>query len=121
MRSTLTGCLILVLLASSGAVMAEEHGSGVNHAAMPGMKAAGTSKAQMHMGHGQVNKVDTQNGKVNLTHGPIESLGWPGMTMDFSVKDPAILKKIKPGQKVEFEVVNEGPVNFYVKRFIPSK
>ena len=38
---------------------------------------------------GKINSIDTANRTINFTHGPIEALGWPGMTMDFVV-DPAV-------------------------------
>lgn len=77
--------------------------------------------AQAHKGQGTVNKVDAEKNKVNITHGPIKSLGWAGMTMDFQVKDKAVLNGIKPGQQVEFEVVNEGPGQFVIMRITPLK
>jgi Cu(I)/Ag(I) efflux system membrane fusion protein len=102
------------LLATSTAALAENH---MQHMSQSDMHAA----AQAHMGQGVVNKIDLQHNKVNMTHGPIPSLQWPGMTMDFSVKDAAILKGIKPGQKVTFEVVNEGPRKYFVTRITPQK
>lgn len=59
--------------------------------------------AQSHKAKGTVNKVNP-DGTVNITHGPVDSLGWPGMTMDFQVKDKALLKGIKAGQKIDFEI-----------------
>ena len=115
MRHLFTNSLLVVLLAGSGAVIAAEHGA-MDHSAMKAM-----TKAQLHPGHGKVNHVDVSGGKVNLTHGPIESLGWPGMTMDFKVKDTAILNGIKPGQQVEFDVVKEGTGKFFITRIAPSK
>jgi Cu/Ag efflux protein CusF len=56
-------------------------------------------------GHGTVNSVDAAGGKVNLSHDPIKTLKWPKMTMDFTVQDPAMLKDIKPGMEVDFELM----------------
>jgi Cu(I)/Ag(I) efflux system protein CusF len=70
---------------------------------MPGMQASET-KSAVHKGQGTINRVDQASGKINLTHGPIKSLGWAGMTMDFPVKDKAMLSGLKPGQRVEFEL-----------------
>jgi Cu/Ag efflux protein CusF len=41
------------------------------------------------------------------------------MTRDFQVKDKAILKDIKPGQKVEIAIVQEGPSKFVVTHIKP--
>lgn len=40
-----------------------------------------------------------------MTSGPIKSLGMEddNMTMVFRVQDPAMLKQVKPGDKVRFE------------------
>jgi Cu(I)/Ag(I) efflux system periplasmic protein CusF len=53
---------------------------------------------------GEVRKIDETAGKITLKHGPIRNLGMDqGMTMAFRVKDPAMLKEVKVGDKVEFE------------------
>jgi Cu(I)/Ag(I) efflux system membrane fusion protein len=72
--------------------------------------AAGESAAaaQVHKGEGTVHHVNVPAGKVNMAHGPIKSLNWPAMTMDFRVKDKAVLAGLKPGQRVEFELEKSG-------------
>ena len=52
---------------------------------------------------GEVRKVDKAAGKVTLKHGPIANLEMPPMTMVFRVKDPAMLEKVKAGDKVKFK------------------
>lgn len=53
---------------------------------------------------GTVKKIDESAGKVTLEHGPIKSLGMDeGMTMVFKAGDPAMLKSVKVGDKVNFE------------------
>jgi Cu/Ag efflux protein CusF len=53
---------------------------------------------------GEVRKIDTGAGKITLKHGPAPSLGMDmGMTMVYRVKDPALLKQVKVGDKVKFE------------------
>ena len=120
MKNLISSSLIFALLAGSGVVLAGEHQAGMNHAAMQGMQHT-DSAMQAHKAEGVVNNIDLQHGKINLTHGPVESLGWPGMTMDFKVKDNAILKGIKLGQKVAFEVVKEGPKQFFIAQIVPLK
>ena len=39
---------------------------------------------------------------------PIPSMKWSAMTMTFKAKDKAMLKKIKPGAKVEFTFEQSG-------------
>ncbi len=51
---------------------------------------------------GEVRKVDKEQGKVTLKHGPIANLDMPGMTMVFKVADRKLLDTIKSGDKVKF-------------------
>jgi len=53
---------------------------------------------------GEVRKIDEGAGKITLKHGPVPSLGMDeGMTMVYRVKDPALLKQVKVGDKVKFD------------------
>lgn len=54
---------------------------------------------------GEVKKIDEAAGKITLKHGPIKNLDMDedGMTMVFHVQDPALLKQVKVGDKVQFE------------------
>ena len=70
--------------------------SGADHAAHhTGASAAPTTD-------GEVRKIDKEQGKVTLRHGPIANLDMPGMTMVFKVADPRMLDSIKDGDKVRF-------------------
>ncbi|MEY3461815.1 MAG: hypothetical protein RLZZ03_1468 [Pseudomonadota bacterium] len=51
---------------------------------------------------GEVRKVDKAAGKISLKHGEIKNLDMPPMSMVFEVKDPALLNKVKVGDKVVF-------------------
>ena len=60
--------------------------------------------AQGNAVQGEVRKIDEAAGKITLKHGPIKNLGMDvGMTMTFRVKDPAMLKELQVGDKIEFE------------------
>ncbi|MFP5350567.1 MAG: copper-binding protein [Gammaproteobacteria bacterium] len=61
---------------------------------------------------GTLNRVDAKTGKVNISHEPVPTLGWPAMTMDFRVGDAVDLKSLKPGDRVRFEIQKQG--NQYV-------
>ncbi|MBR1178155.1 copper-binding protein [Bradyrhizobium sp. KB893862 SZCCT0404] len=53
---------------------------------------------------GEVKKIDEGAGKITLKHGPAKSLGMEEpMTMVYRVKDAAMLKQVKVGDKVTFE------------------
>jgi Cu/Ag efflux protein CusF len=51
---------------------------------------------------GEVRRVDKAGGKISLKHGEIKNLDMPPMSMVFEVRDPALLNKIKAGDKIIF-------------------
>lgn len=52
---------------------------------------------------GTVTKIDADQNKLTINHGPIKNLDMDGMTMAFRVADPNMLKGIKAGDKVRFD------------------
>ena len=52
---------------------------------------------------GEIRKVDVENKKITIKHGAIKNLDMPGMTMVFQVKDPAMVDRVKPGDKIRFK------------------
>lgn len=72
-----------------------------SHAVAPAV-AATTMQTVLPSANGEVRKIDLENKKITLKHGVITNLDMPGMTMVFQVKDPAILEKVKAGDKVKF-------------------
>ena len=63
--------------------------------------------SRVHTGRGRITGVDARTGFLEMDHEPIPSLDWPSMTMEFTVKDRAILEGLKAGQPVEFDLVKE--------------
>ena len=51
---------------------------------------------------GEVRKIDKDQGKVTLRHGPLANLDMPAMTMVFKAADPKLLDGLKEGDKVKF-------------------
>jgi Cu(I)/Ag(I) efflux system protein CusF len=78
------------LTISTGAVFAQMSGT---------TQAAPTGRAE-----GEVRKIDKAAGEITLKHGPIKDMAMPGMTMAFPVANPALLDKVKVGDKVSFTV-----------------
>lgn len=58
-----------------------------------------------HEGTATVKGIDLDKGTVKLAHGPIASLKWPAMTMDFKFKDSALMQGINVGDAVTFTFV----------------
>jgi len=54
------------------------------------------------LAEGVVLSVERTAANMTISHGPIPNLGMPGMTMEFRVGDPALLERIRPGDKVKF-------------------
>ena len=88
---------IAVLLAVGSANAAAQGMPGMS---MPAKTAA--SSAAMPLVQGEVRKVDKEQGKVTLRHGPLQNLDMPPMTMVFKAADPKLLDGLKEGDKVKF-------------------
>jgi len=59
--------------------------------------------AQSDLIAGEVTKVDESAGKITIKHGPLKKFDMEdGMTMVFRAGDPAMLKSVKPGDRVKF-------------------
>ena len=81
---------------------------------------AAESATATHRGVGTVEAVDPANASVTLAHEPIASLKWPAMTMDFKVKDAALLRTLKPGQRVVFDLAGEAGGEYTIVRIQPA-
>lgn len=54
------------------------------------------------MADGEIRKINKDAGKLTIRHGELGNLGMPPMTMVFLVNDPAMLEKVKVGDKIRF-------------------
>lgn len=68
---------------------------------------------------GKVEEIDAKAGTVSITHGPVASLKWPGMTMEFKAANDAILKQLKPGASISFEFVERGQGEWVITSVTP--
>ncbi|BCK87838.1 multidrug resistance protein MdtA [Sideroxyarcus emersonii] len=96
----------------------DEH---AGHAATPTATTAAGRPAPaqpVSVGHQASGTLDAINGDgtVSVTHGPIGSLGWPGMTMDFALANPSLVAGIKPGSAISFELVERKPGEYVITR-----
>ncbi len=76
---------------------------------------------EVHQGKGTINSVNVKAGKLNITHGPIASLDWPGMTMDFDIQDKTKLAKLKAGQKVAFTLIEASKGKYVISEITVVK
>jgi RND family efflux transporter MFP subunit len=93
-------------------------------AALQGMEAApatstGTATSAGHKAQGKVDSVDAKAGTVTLSHGPVDSLKWPAMTMEFKLANPALLKDLQPGKAVSIEFVERAAGEWVITAVTP--
>jgi Cu(I)/Ag(I) efflux system membrane fusion protein len=74
------------------------------------------SSPMSHSGKGVIEAIDVANKMVTLAHGPIASLSWPAMVMDFKVLNLALLRTLKPGQEIAFEITEASPGEYIIVR-----
>lgn len=97
--------LALAIGATTLGAHAQTTDHGAHHAPAKTAQANGTATAPaaaLPVAEGEVRRVDTAAGKISLKHGEIKNLDMPPMTMVFQVSDPALLGKVKAGDKVRF-------------------
>jgi Cu/Ag efflux protein CusF len=66
---------------------------------------------------GTVTKIDAAAARVTVQHGEIKNLNMPPMTMVFTLRNAALLKQVKVGDKVRFHAEMEGD-NLFIDRWI---
>ena len=98
--ATLLAALVAPALAQQ---KADEHSA--HHPAAAASAAA--------MTEGEIRKVDKDAKRLTIKHGEIRNIDMPPMTMVFQVKDPALLDKVKAGDKVRF-VAQKSDAGFFV-------
>lgn len=87
-----------------------------------GQAANGTPPAAStgHKAHGTVAEVDADAGTASISHEPVASLDWPGMTMTFKFANPSLMDGLKPGTAIDFEFVERQPGEWVVTDVKPS-
>jgi membrane fusion protein, copper/silver efflux system len=72
---------------------------------------------KVHSGEGRVEKISKDS--VTLSHGPIPSLQWGAMTMDFKLPKDGLPKGISEGNRVAFEFKPDGKGEFEITSMKP--
>lgn len=96
----LFACILFAALAGTAlgtAFAANDHRH--DHAAPP---SAPASDAAAALSEGTVKNVDKAAGKITISHGPLNNLGMPPMTMAFRAAQPAALEQLKAGDRIRF-------------------
>ena len=104
-------CLAILLLAGCSQAPAPAPAAptpaAVSTEPAPAAMAPVTTEAKRASARGVVQSIDAAAKTITIAHGPVESLGWPGMTMTFQAPG-ADLSAIKAGDEVDFEFTSTG-------------
>ena len=111
-RLTVVTTAVAFLIAASGIAQADPR--------QDSSQIAQTNSTSARMSDGEVRKIDKEAGKITIKHGPLTNLDMPGMTMVFRVKDPAMLDRVKEGDKIKF-VADRMDGSLTVIQMEPSK
>jgi Cu(I)/Ag(I) efflux system membrane fusion protein len=84
-----------------------------------GAEPAQEKPAVGHQAEGTVDGVEAATGMVSISHGPVTTLQWPAMTMEFKLANDALLKGLKPGAAVAFEFVERQPGEWVITGIRP--
>ena len=95
---------ILIAAAILGAGLALQAGADDSHRHPASNEARPAAAASAALIDGEVRKIDKGAGKITIKHGPMPKFDMPAMTMVYGVKDKAIIDKVKPGDRIKFEV-----------------
>lgn len=90
-----------------------DHGAGTD----PGQKPSSEMPKAATTGHraeGAIEAINLKSGTVEISHGPVPSLKWPAMSMEFALSHEALLQGYKVGDTVSFEFVERKPGEWVV-------
>lgn len=65
-------------------------------------------------GMGTVNEIAPDARKLNVSHNPIDALGWPEMTMDFGLTENATLEGVEAGSQIHFTLLKDDTGNYLI-------
>jgi Cu(I)/Ag(I) efflux system membrane fusion protein len=73
-------------------------------------------KLEAVFGSGRVDAVDREARRIRISHGPIEALGWPSMTMTFNVRPQVDLGQVETGQDIRFALLQEHAGEYVIEQ-----
>jgi len=101
---------IILILMSCVAICFAGCGAAGNRSGQATQTSAnGVSTATYRDIAGTIDSIDDARGTIKITHGDIPGY-MPAMTMDYAVKDKALLEKIKKGDQIRFTIQDNAGV-----------
>ncbi|WP_262503848.1 efflux RND transporter periplasmic adaptor subunit [Sphingosinithalassobacter sp. CS137] len=91
-----------VVLSGQFLIDSEASLSGVINRLEAATPAGEESTAQLARGTGTIQSLDAPRRRITIAHGPIPTMNWPAMTMTFGVREAAMLRGFKRGDRVDF-------------------
>lgn len=61
---------------------------------------------EVHSGSGDITEIEGD--RVTISHGPVESIDWPAMTMTFQAESSRMLQSLNVGDPVDFKFRQTG-------------
>jgi len=99
---------VLLIQRNGSSTLYRSYRSSHSHVAQP--------QSATHSAEGTLTAIDRTAGTVSIAHGAIASIGWPAMTMNFTLADPKSVADFTPGQRVAFHFTVEGGMTATVTR-----
>ncbi|MBC7499264.1 MAG: copper-binding protein [Herminiimonas sp.] len=90
----ITQPLFAVLLACATPMMVQAQTAALTTASAPQAAVMST---------GTIKKIDNEQAKMTISHGPLANLDMPAMTMVFRVAQPSMLGTVKVGDTIQFK------------------
>lgn len=109
----------LVVVAANFLIDAESNLKAALGGMTPAPQASKTGGA-VHQAEATVDDVDAKAGTVMLNHGPVASLKWPAMSMEFKVANSALMKDLPPKAKVTVDFVERQPGEWVITGVKPQ-
>ena len=70
---------------------------------------------------GRVDEIDAAQKRIRVSHGPIDELAWPSMTMVFDAKPSVDLSRIRVGQDIRFALTQEQAGEYVVEQIFAGE
>jgi len=99
---------ILIAVSIFGAAWAFQAGAADSHMHHASNEVKPAATAGAAWAEGEVRSIDKAAGKLTIKHGAMPKFDMPPMTMAYRVRDKAMLDRLKPGDKIKFDVDGVG-------------
>jgi len=86
----------------------------------PASKPSAAAQPVGHRAEGTVQSIDAKANTLSIEHGPVPSLKWPSMTMEFTLANPSLAASARPGAKIGFEFVERKAGEYVITRIDPT-